>query len=74
VIVTRKVKQTKFKKEDWEGLLTIHDSGKFAASMDHKSLFLGLNHEPTTNNSYIEIAKPTTKEKTTILDRLFDKS
>ena len=68
--VYRKVKQTKFVKDGFKGLLTIHDEGRIAVSMDHKSIFLGLKYKKT--DSYFCIDKPTTKERTIIFNRLFD--
>ncbi|PKF60234.1 hypothetical protein CW745_16075 [Psychromonas sp. psych-6C06] len=68
--VYRKVKQTKFVKDGLKGLLTIHDHGGIAVSIDHKSLFVGLTYEET--DSYLYIDKPSTKDKTMIMDRLFD--
>ena len=37
--VYRKKWQTKFIKDGFEGLLSLHDSGKLAVSIDHKALF-----------------------------------
>lgn len=69
--VYRKVKQTKFVKAGYQGLLTIHDDGKIAASIDHKSLLLGLDYEES--QSYFVITNPTTRDRTIIMDRLFDR-
>ncbi|AOW75414.1 hypothetical protein A3Q34_00040 [Colwellia sp. PAMC 20917] len=66
----RKIKQTKFVKNGLEGLLTIHDHGKIAVSMGHKSIFKGLNYEEA--DSYFYIDKPSTSDKTIIMVRLFD--
>ena len=66
----RKIKQTKFVKNGLEGLLTVHDHGKIAVSMEHKSIFKGLNYEEA--KSYFYIDEPSTSEKTMIMDRLFD--
>jgi hypothetical protein len=68
--VYRKKWQTKFIKDGFEGLLTLHDSGKFAVSIDHKALFDGLEYEEM--DSYYVIQKPTTGQKNIIMDRLFD--
>ena len=65
----RKVKQTKFVKDGLTGLLTIHDHGGIAVSVDHKSLFSGLSYDEV--DSYYYIDKPTTHDKTVIMDRLF---
>jgi hypothetical protein len=70
VNIYRKVKQTKFIKEGLKGLLTIHDDGKMAVSLDHKELFAGLNFEE--RESYLCIDKPTTRDRTIIMNRLFD--
>jgi len=67
--VYRKIKQTKFIKNGLNGLLTIHDHGGIAVSVDHKSIFTGLNYEET--ESYFYIDKPSTNDKTIIMDRLF---
>jgi hypothetical protein len=68
--VYRKVKQTKFVKDGLKGLLTIHDHGRMAVSVDHKSLFAGLNYEEI--DSYFYIDSPSTNDTTIIMDRLFD--
>lgn len=68
--VYRKVKQTKFIKDGLEGLLTIHDHGGIAVSLDHKVLFNDLGFDD--KGSYLYISKPSTEEKTIILNRLFD--
>jgi len=68
--VYRKVSQTKYIKEGLKGLLTIHDNGAFAVSMDHQGLFNGLKYKDI--GSYYCIEKPTTKEREIIIDRLFD--
>ncbi|MDO6568155.1 hypothetical protein Q4561_13870 [Alteromonas sp. 1_MG-2023] len=67
--VYRKVKQTKFVKDGLRGLLTVHDHGGIAVSADHKTIFNGLNYEEV--DSYLYISKPSTKDKTLIMDRLF---
>lgn len=68
--VYRKVKQTKFKKPNLKGLLTLHDCGTIAVSQDHKELFNGLKYLEV--DSYFEIRKPTTSDMTIVWDRLFD--
>ncbi|WP_137297874.1 hypothetical protein [Psychromonas sp. SP041] len=67
--VYRKVKQTKFVKEGLKGLLTIHDHGGIAVSIDHKAIFNGFSYEET--DSYFYIDKPSINDKTIIMDRLF---
>lgn len=69
--VYRKVGQIKFIKKGLKGLLTIHDFGKIAVSMDHKVLFVGLDYYDD-DHSYFCIDKPTTRERKIIFDRLFD--
>jgi len=68
--VYRRVKQTKYSKDGLKGLLTIHDHGRMAVSMDHKELFSGLKY--VKEKSYYAIANPTTEERTIIFNRLFD--
>jgi len=68
--VYRRVGQTKFEKDGLAGLLTLHDNGRIAVSMDHKELFSGLKYEET--DSYYYISKPSTNEQKIIMDRLFD--
>lgn len=68
VSVTRLIGQTKFTQENVKGLLTIHDHGSWAASVDHKDLFNGLNTE--LSGSYLHLV-PTTIEKKFIMMRLF---
>tara|TARA_B100000809_G_scaffold263359_1_gene316414 strand:+ start:23 stop:235 length:213 start_codon:yes stop_codon:yes gene_type:complete len=68
--VYRKVKQTKFIKKGLDGLLTIHDHGGIAVSLDHKVLFNNLTYDD--KGSYLYISRPTTEEKTIIMDRLFE--
>ncbi len=70
IIVARKVKQTKYRKTGLKGLLTIHDNGLVAVSIDHKQLFAGLTY--TKTDSYYEIKKPSSNDRTIIMDRLFD--
>lgn len=68
--VYRRVKQTKYIKDGLKGLLTIHDDGRMAVSRDHKELFSGLNYRMT--GSYFCIDKPSTRDRTVIMDRLFE--
>ena len=64
------VGQTKFIKDGFEGLLTIHDSGKIAGSKDHKDLFNTLKYEMV--GGYRSITKPTARETGIIMNALFD--
>jgi hypothetical protein len=68
--VYRKVGQTKFIKDGFDGLVTLHDSGKIAGSKDHKDLFNGTKYEIV--GGYRSITKPTAIEMKTIMDALFD--
>ena len=68
--VYSRVGQTKYIKNGLKGLLTIHDTGTIAGSGDHKDLFNGLNYKMV--GGYRSITSPTSKEKGTIMDRLFD--
>jgi len=68
--VYRKKGQTKFVKDGFDGLLTLHDNGKIAVSVDHKQIFNGLKYEET--DSYFVIKEPSTQQQRTIMDRLFD--
>ncbi len=65
----RRVRQTKFVRDGWKGLLTLHDDGRIAVSVDHKALFSGLNF--FVHRSYHCIDHPTTPEMTLVMDRLF---
>ncbi len=67
--IYRKVKQTKYIKYGMDGLLTIHDHGGIAVSVDHKEIFNGLKYED--KGSYLYINTPSTNDKTIIMDRLF---
>lgn len=70
-VQTYRVKaQTKFVRDGWEGLLTLHDSGEIAVSVDHRRIFDDLEYKD--EGSYWAIKKPTTKERGIIWDRLFD--
>lgn len=68
--VKRRVKQTKFYVKGLKGLLTLHDSGTIAVSVEHKQLFLGMEYN--VKRSYYCIEKPTTGIRTVIMDRLFE--
>ena len=68
--IYRKVGQTKFIKDGFKGLVTLHDSGKIAGSEDHKELFNGLSYEMV--GGYRSITKPTAKDMCAIMDALFD--
>ena len=68
--VYRKVGQTKFIKDGYEGLLTIHDSVKIAGSKVHKELFNGIIYE--MDAGYRSIIKSTSNDMTKIMDALFD--
>jgi hypothetical protein len=68
--VYRRVGQTKFIKEGFDGLVTLHDSGKIAGSKDHKDLFNGLCYEIV--GCYRSITKPTAKDMCVIMDALFN--
>jgi hypothetical protein len=70
--VYRKVGQTKFIKDGFDGLVTLHDSGKIAGSKDHKDLFNGTKYEDEKVGGYRSIVKPTAIEMKTIMDALFD--
>ncbi|MFN2202256.1 MAG: hypothetical protein ACK2UO_13680 [Caldilineaceae bacterium] len=69
VRVYRKVKQTKFVRDGWAGLVALTDSGAIAGSADHKVLFNGLDYE--VSQSYRVIRNPTAAERGKILDALF---
>ena len=64
--VYRKVGQSKFIKEGYEGLLTIHDSGKIAGSIDRKELFNETIYEMDAGCR--SITKPTAKDMNALFD------
>ena len=68
--VYRKEGQTKFIKNNMKGLLTLHDNGTIGVSVDHKTLFNGLEYEE--NGSYYVIYSPSTEQHKIIMDRLFN--
>jgi len=51
--IYRKIRQTKFVKPGSAGLLTLHDNGTVAVSLEHKELFRGLDY--LILDSYYEI-------------------
>ena len=68
--VYRKVGQTKFIKDGFDGLVSLSDSGKIVGSKDHKDLFNGTKYE--IDGGYRSITKPTAIEMKIIMDALFD--
>jgi hypothetical protein len=67
--IYRRAKQTRYVKNGMEGLLAIHDDGRLAATINHKELLAGLNY--FDSGSYYRINKPTTRDRTIIMNRLF---
>ena len=65
----RKDGQTKFKRDGWAGLVTLHDTGTIAGSVDHKDLFNGMDYE--VSGSYRVIWKPTAAQRGKVMDTLF---